>query len=93
MKTKRERLNVIYDVLNEIQKNPGIKMTHLLYKSNLSYKLLQVYMKELIEKSMISEKTAKERKSSHMTIHLTETGEKFLAELRKMKRFVDSFGL
>lgn len=87
-------MDVIYDILNEIQKSQkGIKLTHLLYKSNLSYKLLQSYIKELTEKDMVAEKQVKVRNNVHKSIKLTEKGEKFLTELRKMKRFVESFGL
>lgn len=96
MKSKRDRADVIYDILRTVQNSPGgIKTTHLLYKTNLSYKLLQGYIEELENKGMIveMETNSNPKKSSHKTIHLTEHGQKFLAELRRMKKFMESFGL
>jgi predicted transcriptional regulator len=48
MNAKRNRLEVIYDILNVIQKrNHRIKPTQILYEANLSYVMLEEYLKEL----------------------------------------------
>jgi len=90
MKSRRDRIDVIYDILTAIEGEGGsIKPTHLLYKSNLSYKLLSSYMAELMRRGVIREELVKRKK----VIVLTEDGKKFISELRKMKRFLESFGL
>ena len=49
MATRRSRLELIFDILLAIQNKGGtIKPTHLMYKSNLSHKLLNNYIEELI---------------------------------------------
>ena len=51
MAARRSRLELIFDILLAIQNKGGrIKPTHLMYKSNLSHKLLNNYLQELIEK-------------------------------------------
>ena len=90
MKSRRDRIDVIYDILAAIEREGGsIKPTRLLYRSNLSYKLLSSYIAELMRRGVIREELVKRKK----VIVLTEDGKKFISELRKMKRFLESFGL
>jgi predicted transcriptional regulator len=45
MGARRSRLELVFDILQAIQNKGGkIKPTHLIYKSNLSHKLLISYM-------------------------------------------------
>jgi len=60
-----------------------------MYKSNLSYKLIKTHVQELLGMGVIREEAIDKRKY----IVLTENGKKFISELRKMKRFLDSFVL
>lgn len=90
MKSRRDRIDVIYDILTSIEKEGGkIKPTRLMYKSNLSYKLLKNYTDDLTEKKMIEEVKVKRKKF----IILTENGKELINRLRKMRKFMDSFGL
>ncbi|MCK4520996.1 MAG: DUF4364 family protein [Nanoarchaeota archaeon] len=83
-------MEIIHDILNSIVMKGGrIKPTHLLYKSNLSHQKMKEYVNELIEKEMIEEEIEKEKK----LFTITEKGEKFLNEFRRIKEFSDSFGL
>jgi len=89
-------MELIYDILIAIQNKGGIiKPTHLMYKSNLSHKLLTMYMDELIQKELIliSEEFNKKRKTTSKTIALTDKGSMFLAEYRRMREFTEAFGL
>lgn len=90
MSQKREKLQVIYDILRAIQeKNGKIKPTHILYKANLSHQMLAEYINDLKEKGFISETTTKEGK----TYELTEKGFKFLGEYQLVLKFTQSFGI
>jgi len=96
MAVRRSRMELIYDILLAIQNRGGdIKPTHLMYKSNLSHKLLTMYMDELIQKELIlvQEEYNKKRKTSSKTIGLTEKGTSFLSEYRRMREFTEAFGL
>ena len=90
MAKKRERLEVIKDILNSIRDNRNIKPTRLLYASNLSPQMFKEYINELIEKKFISLDVDKEDKK---TFSLAKRGNDFLEEYRIIERFVDNFGL
>ena len=90
MVRKRDRLQVIHDILKVIQeKNGRIKPTHILYKSNLSHQMMDEYLNELIEKDFVIE--SKEKKGK--TYSLTEKGFEFLEKYKFIIEFSDSFGL
>jgi len=90
MGKKRERLNVIKDILNAIKENRKIKPTRLLYASNLSPQMFKDYINELISKEFIKlDIDAKEKK----TFSLTQKGYEFLEEYRIIENFVENFGL
>ena len=90
MAKKRERLQIIEDILFSIQgKNGEIKPTHLMYKSNLSHTQMKSYLEELVEKNFVQ----KINKKSYEYIIITDRGIEFLNKLREMKEFDKSFGL
>ncbi|MBI4152446.1 hypothetical protein HY495_01935 [Candidatus Woesearchaeota archaeon] len=96
MSTRRSRLELIFDILLAIQNKGGrIKPTHLMYKSNLSHKLLNAYLDELLERELVrvDEETSRKKLKSTKTVAITEKGLSFLAEFRRMREFTDAFGL
>ncbi|MEW5897290.1 MAG: winged helix-turn-helix domain-containing protein [Nanoarchaeota archaeon] len=96
MATRRSRLELVFDVLLAIQNKGGsIKPTHLMYKSNLSHKLLNSYLEELIQKELvvIEEEPVRKKKRPNKVVKITEKGLGFLAEFRRMREFTDAFGL
>ena len=77
---RRSRLELIYDILLSIQNKGGtIKPTHLMYKSNLSHKLLNNYLEELIGKELIliEEIPSRKKKVPSKVINLTDKGSGF----------------
>ncbi|PIN73854.1 hypothetical protein COV20_01940 [Candidatus Woesearchaeota archaeon CG10_big_fil_rev_8_21_14_0_10_45_16] len=94
--SRRSRLELIFDILLAIQNKGGtIKPTHLMYKSNLSHKLLNNYLDELIEKELVQveEVEAKKKRKSSKKVVITEKGLNFLSEFRRMREFTNAFGL
>ena len=90
MAKKRERLEVIRDILQAIRSNRQIKPTRLLYSSNLSPQMFKEYINELISKDFIKlDIDDKDKKS----FSLTNKGQNFLQEYRAIERFVEDFGL
>ncbi len=87
---KRNRLEVIRDILTVIKhKNGTIKPTHILYKSNLSYAMMEEYLAELLEKEFIVERRAGGRKS----YAITDKGMEYLEKYHLIAEFSESFGL
>jgi predicted transcriptional regulator len=90
MGKKRTRLEVIKDILEVIKtKNGKIKPTHILYKSNLSYGMMEEYLTELKEKGFIVETT----KDGNKTYKITEKGMEYLNKYSLVVNFTESFGL
>jgi len=89
MAKKRERLEVIRDILQVIQKNRNVKPTRLLYSSNLSPQMFKEYVDELLAKKFINANLDGKNK----TFSLTEKGQNFLQEYKLIEKFVDNFGL
>ena len=90
MAKKRERLDVIKDILEAIRENRQIKPTRLLYASNLSPQMFKEYINELISKEFIKLDIDKKDKK---TFSLTEKGFNFLQEYRIIENFIENFGL
>ena len=96
MNSRRSKLELVFDILVAIQNKGGkIKPTHLMYKSNLSHKLLNSYLEELIGKELvlIQEEQVKKKQAPNKMVVITEKGLGFLAEFRRMREFTDAFGL
>ncbi len=91
MGTKRDRLEIIYDILHVIQeKGEKIRPTHILYKSNLSHQMLTAYMTELIGKKFVEERSDKKGKKSFA---LTVKGFNYLKDYSVIRGFTESYGL
>ena len=90
MSIRRTKIEIINDILGAIQKKGGkIKPTHLLYKSNLSYKKMLEYVGELMSKDMVGEEEVNGKKM----YTITDKGIHYVQEFKKIKEFSDSFGL
>ena len=90
MVKKRERLDIIRDILKVIRENRQIKPTRLLYASNLSPQMFRDYINELISKGFIQLDIDKKEKK---TFSITKKGNEFLQEYKVIENFVENFGL
>ena len=90
MAKKRERLDLMYDILLVVRQNRGkIGPTRLLYASNLSSLMFKEYMSELLEKQFILEIDTKGKK----TYELTDKGNEFINKYKEIKSVIENFGL
>ena len=90
MARKRERSDIILDMLISIQEKGGrIKPTHLMYRANLAHQQMKLYLEELVGKDFI--RRIKDEGYEYLII--TDTGSKFVAKIRQMKEFEKTFGL
>ena len=90
MGKKRERLEVIKDILNSVRTTRNIKPTRLLYSSNLSPQMFKEYVNELIKKDFIKLEEIDDTKKE---FSLTNKGREFLQEYRVIESFIENFGL
>lgn len=84
---KRNKLEIIRDILRIIQKNNSIKTTPLLRKSGLSSKRFYQYLDELENKNLVKWTHGKKQ------ISLTENGFKYLEKYKNIVEFIEEFDL
>jgi len=87
---KRERLEIIRDILKVIRGSRAIKPTRLLYASNLSPQMFKDYINELLDKKFIE---FKEDKDGKKEFSLMKKGQEFLEKYKIIEEFVGGFGL
>ena len=78
MTNYRRRLDIIADILNVV--SGKAKKTQIMYQANLSYKVLQKYLAEIVEASLINFEDL-----SHCYI-LTDKGRAFLDSYQEYSR-------
>jgi len=89
MVKKRTRLEVIKDLLMVLRNDRKVKITHLIYKSNLSSGSIKLYIDELMKNGLIEEVNDSGKKC----YQITTKGNKFLEDFRKIMVFSESYGL
>ena len=91
MAKRRTKIDIINDMLLSMREKGGkIKPTHLMYKANLSHKLLNTYLEDLVNNEMVTEIKSKD---NYTYLIITDKGLEFLTEFQKMKEFQKSFGI
>jgi predicted transcriptional regulator len=91
IRRKRDRLEVIYDILKIIRHyNNSIKPTPLLRYSNLSSQSFSEYLSELMEKGFVKE-IIDEKGRKFFT--LTDKGFEYLVKYKLIIGFIDEFEL
>jgi predicted transcriptional regulator len=86
--TKRNKLEIIKDILKIIKEDNSIKPTPLLRRSNLSSSRFKNYYLELLNKQFIKLNYRKNKK-----ITLTEKGFRYLEKYSTIINFIDEFKL
>lgn len=90
MERKRNRVEIMHDMLKIIQERGGkIKKTHLMYKANLSHKQMKAYLNELMKNSLID----KDESDSKTLLCITKKGRDFFIQYTQIRAFEKTFGL
>lgn len=89
MAKKRTKLEVIKDLLEVLKKGKQAKITHLIYKANLSNNSIKPYLEELLANKLMEANEQEGKK--YFTI--TKKGEDFLQDYNKIKILSESYGI
>jgi len=76
-------------MLQVLQRNRKVKITHLIYKANLSNNSIKPYVEDLLKKNLIEQFFDEEQRY----FRITTKGNDFLSEYSKIKIFSESYGL
>jgi len=98
---KREKLEIIKDILRTTLLNKNIRATQLLYKSNLSPKMFKYYTTLLINRNLIecnvhpgrTNLNKKEITKKYRIFKLTELGRQCLEDYKAVEMFLKKYGL
>jgi predicted transcriptional regulator len=83
-KNNRGKIQIMGDVL--ALGTSGIKKTHIMYKANLSYEQVHLYLGELIGKRLISQDVSS---SDGVIYRTTEKGREFLLHYTRLVEFLE----
>jgi predicted transcriptional regulator len=82
-KNNRGKIQIMGDVLT--LGTSGIKKTHIMYKANLSYEQVHLYLGELIEKRLIEQDVS----SDGVIYRTTEKGREFLLHYTRVVELLE----
>ena len=85
----RSKTRIFADILHAVQEDGDAKVTHILYKANLSHDRLTKYLGQLEESGLLQRASDGDK----TTYRITNEGTKFLTEFHRMKEFLGAFGL
>ncbi len=90
MSERRSKITVLVDVLRVVQReNTSVKPTHIMYKANLSHKLLKDHLNTLMQKGFLEQ----ELRGDKVYYKITKKGREFVQEFRKIEKLSAAFGL
>jgi predicted transcriptional regulator len=82
-KNNRGRIQILGDVL--ALATSGIKKTHIMYRANLSYEQVHLYLEELIGRALIAQDVS----SDGVVYRITERGREFLLYYTRLTEFLE----
>ena len=80
----RSRLEILYDIVTSA--NPSAKKTHVMWKANISFLVLDSYLNLALEKGLIRETNDEDEGRLY---RITPTGLRFISTFDKIKRLLD----
>ena len=86
---KRTKLEITKDLLMVLLEYRKVKITHLIYKTNLSNNSIKPYINDLLKNGLITEMQDEDKKF----FVITSKGNEFLQEYKKIKIFSEAFGI
>jgi predicted transcriptional regulator len=81
-KNNRGKIQIMGDVL--ALASSGIKKTHIMYKANLSYEQVHLYLSEMMEKGLITQDVS----ADGVAYRATEKGRDFLLHYTHLAEFI-----
>jgi predicted transcriptional regulator len=85
----RSKGRIFADILHAVEEAGKARVTHILYKSNLSHDRLTKYLQMLEESKLLT----KGQEGDVTFYEITEQGRRFLSEFRRVEEFASAFGL
>ena len=82
-KNNRGKIQIMGDVL--ALATSGIKKTHIMYKANLSYEQVHMYLGEMMERGLVAQDVS----SDGVIYRITDKGREFLVHYTHLSEFLE----
>lgn len=83
-KNNRGKIQIMGDILGLA--TSGIKKTHIMYRGNLSYEQVHLYLGELLQRGLLLQDG---KGSEGIVYRTTESGREFLQHYRRLAEFLE----
>jgi predicted transcriptional regulator len=83
-KNNRGKIQIMGDIMGLA--TAGIKKTHIMYRANLSYEQVHLYLGELIERRLVDQQV----RSDGVIYRTTEKGREFLVYYQRISEFLEA---
>ena len=71
---RRSKLEIYVDILRVLARHGPLKLTHIMYKSNVNCTLLKQFLDSLAKQNLIEEQIISKRKTKKIVYAITERG-------------------
>jgi predicted transcriptional regulator len=82
---RRSKLEIYVDILKVLARHGPLKLTHIMYKSNVNCTVLKQFLDFLSQQSLVEEQILRKRKGKKITYAITERGRTALNYFKEIK--------
>lgn len=82
--SRRSKLEIYVDILKVLAKNGPLKLTHIMYKTNVNCTVLKQFLDSLSKQSLIEEQAFHRKKQQKIVYAITERGRTALKHFREI---------
>jgi predicted transcriptional regulator len=85
----RSKISIYFDILQAVQENPDVKVTHIIHKANLPYDRLTAYLTQMEKDGLIVITT----EGDNQRYIISQKGSRFVSEFKNIRGWANAFGL
>ena len=83
--SRRSKLEIYIDILRVLAHHGPLKLTHIMYKSNVNCTVLKEFLDSLSQQNLVEEQILLKRKGQKITYAITERGRIALNYFKEIK--------
>ena len=84
--SRRSKLEINIDILRALARHGPLKLTHIMYKSNVNCTVLKQFLDLLSQQNLIEETVVSKKKGQRIDYDITERGRIALKNFREMTK-------
>ena len=84
--TRRSKLEVNIDILRVLAQHGPLKLTHIMYKSNVNCNVIKQFLDSLSQQNLVEKQVIPKRKTQKIVYAITERGRTVLTYFKEITR-------